>query len=98
MNRSMPPGDSGGGSAASCRAPRGGRIVPGIGRLVLGTAAIATWLTVGRCCATVGPRSHVPQGVSVSAEAKELGTVKELSPDAEKPAAAETGRAKEGRS
>jgi hypothetical protein len=98
MNRSMPPGDSGRRGSASCRAPRGARVVPGIGQLVLGTAAIATWLTVGRCCATVGPRSHVPQGVSVSAKAMGFGGMREVNPKAGKPAAAGAGRAREGRS
>ena len=52
----------------------------------------------GRCCATVGSRSHVPPGVGVSAKATRFGSARELIPKAGKPAAAETGRAKERRS
>jgi hypothetical protein len=57
--------------------------------LVLGTTVTPARLTVGHCCATVGPRSNGRHGVDVS-----IGRA----PEAEKPAAAETGRAKEGRS
>jgi hypothetical protein len=69
MNRSLPRGGRGSRGAASRRASRFGRAVPGFGRLVRGASAAARTLRIGQRWATFGARSLGLRRVGLDAKA-----------------------------
>src|SRR5581483_4633004 len=69
MNRTVPPGDRGNRNRDPRGESRSPRTVPGVGRLVMGTSALAGAVRFGQFCATVGPRSRGRSQVDVWANA-----------------------------
>ena len=94
MTRALPPGDCGRQSSAAGRAPGHRGAVPGVTRLVLGTPFLAGGARLGHRFATGGPRSRRGRlpGVFGLGDNCRAGAPRTRD-KAEKPAAAEAGRA-----
>src|SRR4051794_40371504 len=96
MNSALPPGDRGHRRPTARGASGRGWSVPGAGGLVGRVATIAGQPRNGRRCATFGPPWLVPWRLGVTAKAANTRarTRQAWRPEAEKPAAAEAGRAR----